>query len=71
MELKLQDLTQEEMLNIDGGKGKSKGKGKKGGSKWGDYIDYGIEAGKWIFNNSGAAGQIDARYKHGAPGRKF
>ncbi|EJR54180.1 hypothetical protein IIO_05790 [Bacillus cereus VD115] len=70
MELKLQDLTQEEMLHIDGGKGsKKKPKGK--GKDWESIIDYGIQAGKWVYKNAGAAGQVDARYKHGAPGRKF
>ncbi|MEN1939293.1 hypothetical protein AAIE21_28225 [Paenibacillus sp. 102] len=70
MELKLQDLTQEEMLNIDGGKG-SKSKQPKKKRDWESIIDYGIEAGKWIYKNAGSAGQVDSRYKHGAPGRKF
>lgn len=69
MEYKLQDLTQEEMQCIDGGKGKkTKSKGKK--RDWESIIDYGTEAIKWVGKNAGGAGQIDARYKHGAPGRR-
>ncbi|MDM5436620.1 hypothetical protein QUG28_28730 [Bacillus hominis] len=70
MKLKLQDLTQEEMLNIDGGKGKGKTKGNKK-FPWQDAIEYGWEAAKWVGKNAGGAGKIDSRYKHGAPGRKF
>ncbi|AJG73675.1 MULTISPECIES: hypothetical protein [Bacillus] len=69
MELKLQNLNQEEMQNISGGKGKKKSPSKK--RDWESIIDYGVEAGKWIYKNAGSAGKIDARYKHGAPGRKF
>ncbi|WIY59515.1 hypothetical protein [Bacillus arachidis] len=47
------------MLNTDGGK------------DWGDILDYGIEAGKCLYKNAGSAGQVDARYKHGAPGRRY
>lgn len=73
MELKLQNLNQEEMQNISGGKGTkgTKNKKRKGGRDWETIIDYGVQAGKWIYNNAGGAGQIDARYKHGAPGRRF
>ncbi|PER82293.1 hypothetical protein [Bacillus cereus] len=73
MELKLEKLNPEEMQSISGGKGsKGRGNGKrKGGRDWETMIDYGVQAGKWIYNNAGKAGSIDARYKHGAPGRRF